>query len=65
MRRKEVDAKTDVLKIAKERRAILLAMGFQGRKAESNTKEGGHTLLGSSVEHSLSFSTIPILVCKN
>lgn len=60
-----MDAKSDVLKIAKERKAALLAMGFAGRKAESKTKEGGHTLLGSSVEHSMANCTIPFLVCKN
>jgi|JI9StandDraft_1071089.scaffolds.fasta_scaffold803469_1 hypothetical protein len=64
MRRKEVDAKTDVLKIAKERHAALLAIGFHGRKSDGQDKHGGHTLLGSSVEHSMNFSTIPFLVCK-
>lgn len=64
MRRKEVDAKSDVLKVAKDRRAALLAIGFHGRKSEGKEGKGGHTLLGSSVEHSMNFSTIPFLVCK-
>lgn len=64
MRRKEVDAKTDVLKIAKEKKAALLGIGFHGRKSDSKGGQGGHTLLGSSVEHSMNFSTIPFLVCK-
>lgn len=64
MRRKEVDAKTDVLKQAKIVDAGLLAIGFHGRKAESKKKEGGHTLLGSSVEHSINYSTIPFLIGK-
>ena len=42
MRRKEVDAKTDVLKIAKERHAALLAIGFHGRKSDGQDKHGGH-----------------------
>lgn len=64
MRRKEVDAKTDVVNIAKYENAAMLAIGFHGRKAESKIKEGGHTLLGSSVEHNINFSPIPFLVCK-
>lgn len=64
MRRKEVNAKVDVLKAAKEKNAALLSIGFHGRKSESREKEGGHTILGSSVEHSMNFCTIPFLVCK-
>jgi hypothetical protein len=35
MKPKEVDAKTDVMKVAREKRAALLVIGFHGRKSES------------------------------